>query len=287
MASCLLASVVLFYCATASVQGALLSVDTKYQNWVKLFPTDGPVRIPVYIDQANYTTRGDTTCVQRIKDAYAAMNRGLNGCIQFFEITSPVNVGRPFLWVSQVTNNNVLSPTCAAVPGRMNQPNNEGQKLIILGGNTPGSCCGTVRDVMRYFANTLGLRNEYQRADRETFIQVPATSRPGAGSTLNPLYTAFDPYQMLPTTVASTFPFGTTPAAPFDFNSITMVPNTKYMTSGTAYTNPLTTPATGTFEGNINNFPNSDEISGLDCQAIAAKYGCLAQGNTCANPSGR
>ncbi|OWA54528.1 hypothetical protein BV898_18928 [Hypsibius exemplaris] len=90
---------------SVTVRAAVLSIDPAYKNWEKLFATDGYVRVPVYIEEAKYTGAGQAACIQTIKDAVAAMNTGLNGCVQFIILPSPVNVGRPFLWISNSLNN--------------------------------------------------------------------------------------------------------------------------------------------------------------------------------------
>ncbi|OQV11680.1 hypothetical protein BV898_14024 [Hypsibius exemplaris] len=252
-----------------SVKAAVLSAnDPRYTNWPKLYATDSRTRIPVFIDSANYST--DTACVANIRTALAQMNTDLLGCIEFVEIptlNTASLLGFDFLVISNTLGNGVKSDTCQTVPGRLAAQRANGQRMLIISSSTPApaiagaECCTKIRDIMRYLANVLGLRNEYNRADRPII---------GNAANILPALIPYDLYKLYPTQNVTVYPGNTA----FDYKSITMVPTDKYATApGTAvWSLPAGSTAT---VGTLN------RLSAIDCSAIAYKYQCSGY---CVNP---
>lgn len=71
------------------------------------------------------------------------------------------------------------SGTCFSFPGRLRRAvNGQGQKLLLKGG--ANGCLDTAKDAAKFIANALGLRNEYNRPDRDQFITIRTENlRPG------------------------------------------------------------------------------------------------------------
>ncbi|XP_055341764.1 uncharacterized protein LOC129590519 [Paramacrobiotus metropolitanus] len=248
---------------TASLcRAAVFNSDARYNTWQKLFPTDPYTRIPVYIDTAAYAASGDTTTVTNINNALLQMNTDLNGCIQFIVLPSSTNVGRDFMWISNAYNNGTVSTTCATVPGHEMSQAGRGQKLLIVGGTGAGKCGSSQRQIMGKLANTLTLRNEYQRPDRPIAVTInnidPSLSGVGAGM-----------YSQYSSAIIQVYPFNPT----YDFNSITQIsPQTNAAAGQTMFTNP---------GGQAT--PTQARLSAIDCAALAWKYGCSI---ACQDPFG-
>lgn len=146
-----------------------------------------------------------------------------------------------------------VSPTCASVPGRTVNQNQQGQKLMIVGGGLPGTCGTSVRQIMGKLANTLGERNEYQRSDRPITVNTNniAASLSQFSSSMYATYS---------NSIITAYPGNPN----FDYNSITMIPATTNAAPGT---NMYTTPG-GQFAGTLS------RLSAVDCAGISWRYGC-------------
>lgn len=84
----------------------------------------------------------------------------------------------------------VLQTFCYSYQGQYNLLVNTGQpfqRMILVRGAPYGCLDGTLHNIMRYFAIILGKRNEHQRGDRETYINViNANIAVPVGRTSNP-----------------------------------------------------------------------------------------------------
>lgn len=155
-----------------------------------------------------------------------------------------------------------------SVPGRDATQKGRGQKLLIVGntGTTlPAATCCAVRDVMKYLSHVLGLRNEYQRIDRDIIV---------TGGLIHPTLQRFNMYNVFqPSSKVINYP--ETPA--FDSYSITMMPQNQY---ANATTDSIYQFSGATLTAGITAPGDKPLLSLYDCKAIAYKYGC---GGTCAN----
>jgi len=230
-------------------RAAVFNTDARYGNWLR-YSTEPWTRIPVYIEQTRYAS--DTTgTLANIRTSYQALNNDLRGCIEFYEVTTPAYLGRDFIWVSPAFQNGSNSLTCASFPGRYMAQNQNGQKLNIIPGTAAGQCGSNIRQIMAKFANTLGLRNEYQRPDRP--ITVDITKLDPSLSQFASMYAAYS--------LGSNYIYPTG----FDYNSISMIPATTNAVSGQSmYTVPT---------GVVPPTPQN-RLSQIDCSGIAQRYQC-------------
>lgn len=76
-------------------------------------------------------------------------------------------------WYVAVTGfcNRVPAETCFSFSGRLVRAVvGQGQKMVIKG--DINGCLDSVRQVMKYFVHSLGIRNEYNRPDRGSYLKV-------------------------------------------------------------------------------------------------------------------
>ncbi|XP_055354436.1 uncharacterized protein LOC129600070 [Paramacrobiotus metropolitanus] len=244
----------------SSLQGAVLNTDPRFNNWPRLSTTDTVTRIPVYIETGRYTGAE----VRNIREGISLINADLNGCVNFFEFTTPGTPPGDFLWITANLNNGTRPFICMAIGAHAVAQNRLGQKLILVSG-APGGCVGNTREVVKFLANTLGLLNEFQRLDR------PITVIPANVDISLQGFNIYSPFQSTLTNVI---------ASPFDYYSVTLYAPAKFQsTTGTGlpvYTNPVDAPT------NQNFF--IPRLSRLDCLALVARYQCNAAVTTCPDP---
>ncbi|GAV06648.1 hypothetical protein RvY_16604 [Ramazzottius varieornatus] len=257
-----LAATAVLFAAFAVSNGAVWNNDARYTNWnvaPGLKDRNGLTKIPVFLEDVAY--RADPTCLASINKAITAMNADLQGCIMFDLMTTPTpsSLGKDFVWISTKFNNGTESDTCLSVPGRIAAQNKQGQRLYIKGSTAAkgGHCCATERPVMRFLAHTIGMRNEFNRADRDSYLKVtpenvdPAVAQYG-------MYTKLAPGQ------------GQN-LGRFDHTSITMAENTENGAGKTTFTPISTTAKVG----------NKPKLSLEDCFHIKNQYGCTTMTLPC------
>ena len=69
-----------------------------------------------------------------------------------------------------VSVNRSIPPTCFTFYGRLLRAAGQGQKMAIHDGQN--GCMDSLRDIMKMLINVLGVRNEYNRPDRDDHIKV-------------------------------------------------------------------------------------------------------------------
>lgn len=154
---------------------------------------------------------------------------------------------------------------CWTYPGYTAAGGINGQVMIVFGstsGNTVGGCLDNQRDAMRILANSLGLRNEYMRADRDAYMTFPSTiDRNSLVAPILQKYNIFAATNQYNSSVA-------TPYTAFDYNSITMVSGTRFAGTST----PVFTTPSGTTVGQLS------RLSLGDCNSLKLMYGCPPSG---------
>ncbi|XP_055334825.1 embryonic protein UVS.2-like [Paramacrobiotus metropolitanus] len=245
--------------ADTLIERAVLSVNSRYGPWTE--PTAIPYRLSTSYNQQE---------ISQIQAAMAQISTDMGQCIRFVPYNDATDQTKDSLFISPSLNNGSLTQTCFSFPGRLiNQATANGvkggQKLGMVSG-TDG-CLGSTREAMKYLAHSLGLRNEYLRTDRDTYITVfPQNIRTDLqGLSLLNIYTQASQVQNVGT---------------FDYNSITMPSTTKYTTSGM----PLYSVAqTGVPLGTVASIGTLSRLSQSDCTALASIY-TTCSAASCANP---
>ena len=120
---------------------------------------------------------------QALTTAMNIISQDLKYCINFTAIV-PANAVPtvPFIYFVPAQPPSV-TPLCASSHGLLVRAGTQGQTAIVFGssaftssgqsGNAKGACLdnpSSPRDAMRVLVNALGLRNEFMRSDRDTFI---------------------------------------------------------------------------------------------------------------------
>ncbi|OQV21519.1 hypothetical protein BV898_04421 [Hypsibius exemplaris] len=224
--------------------------DTRYGPWLN------PTQILYRLD-TTYTATETST----IQQAMTQISSDTGGCIKFQPYVTGTNAGTDHIFIGKTLNNGQAIPTCFSFPGRVLTQAGQGQKMAVFGASNTNGCLDTVRDVMKYLVHVLGLRNEYNRPDRDQYIQTfPANIRPELQA-LNILR---------PYTAAQVDYLNTA----FDFNSVTIPSASKYANPGTLlYTPTISGVSFGTLP----------RLSQGDCIGIVLQYpGCSIA--SCQNP---
>ncbi|GAU88174.1 hypothetical protein RvY_00919-1 [Ramazzottius varieornatus] len=193
-----------------------------------------------------------------IIDALNQVAADMSHCIGFVERGSPV--GADHLYISKTLNTGAADSSCSSFPGRATVQNGRGQKVLMFSG--PTGCLGSKRETMKYIVHSLGLRNEYNRPDRDNFIQVfPDNLRPDLKA-LNVLAK----YSLTAVDISTTS---------FDFNSITIPSPDK-----------LAVPNSALFIPNASgvSFGTLARLSLSDCQALSFLYPASCRVSACADP---
>ncbi|XP_055351772.1 uncharacterized protein LOC129598053 [Paramacrobiotus metropolitanus] len=201
-------------------------------------------------------TATDTAGIQA---AMAQISADMNNCIRFQPYTNVTNAGTDFIQISQTlsspTTASVSTATCFSFPGRVVRQAGNGQTLLMVGG--VDGCLSSTREIMKYLVNSLGIRNEMNRPDRNGAIQVVADNQ------LKPGLQNLGITTILP---AATTTLLTTN---FDYKSITMPAVTKYVNTGNLYSavGGAALPTTGnTAPGNL------ARLSQGDCLGLRILY---------------
>ncbi|GAU88173.1 hypothetical protein RvY_00919-2 [Ramazzottius varieornatus] len=226
---------------------AAMNRDPRYSTW----PT--PSAIPFLLD-ATYTPAERSMIIDALNQVAADMSH----CIGFVERGSPV--GADHLYISKTLNTGAADSSCSSFPGRATVQNGRGQKVLMFSG--PTGCLGSKRETMKYIVHSLGLRNEYNRPDRDNFIQVfPDNLRPDLKA-LNVLAK----YSLTAVDISTTS---------FDFNSITIPSPDK-----------LAVPNSALFIPNASgvSFGTLARLSLSDCQALSFLYPASCRVSACADP---
>ncbi|XP_055333810.1 zinc metalloproteinase nas-15-like [Paramacrobiotus metropolitanus] len=228
------------------VVGYVVSTDTRYSKW--------PGNTVPYIIAPGYSEAEINT----IRMAAAQIQADMGNCIRFTDLgAGPIPAATSFVIISPTGGPGVPSPTCYSFPGRVlplsNPPTTYGQHMAIMNG--PNGCLSSVRQVMRFFCDLLGLRSEHNKPGRDLFLQLntqlihPAAVQIGAFTEYDPRLIQFN-------------------ATDFDYNSITMIEPTNYSVRGGL---PVISARNG------RTIYNAGRLSFRDCQALSAVYNCMIQ----------
>ncbi|OQV24000.1 hypothetical protein BV898_01959 [Hypsibius exemplaris] len=216
-----------------------LNRDGKFGRWTSS-------RIPYRLDQ-NYSPFQKTA----IREAMTQIQNDVSNCIRFTEYDSRTDMGEDFMNISP-TENGVPQTTCSTSPGRDLSRKGRGQAMVMFAG--AGGCMDNKRDIMKVLANSLGLRNEFSRPDRDNHLLIQPQNFRAEYRTLD-LYRKYQPSEV----EYQNFEF--------DLQSITMYSMERFAIPGTVAFH-LVNP--GLFIGNL------PRLSKGDCQGLAAQYGCSA-----------
>lgn len=211
---------------------------------------------------------------------YSTLSKAMNQissdmkfCINFTNVV-PANVGFVYFAGSAPP---ASTPVCSSSHGYMPASVGRGQTAIVFSsssftqsgqsGNTKGACLdnpSSPRDAMRILANALGLRNEFMRADRDSFMTVAANANSLVASQLQSL-NIFDTSKLYTAANAQN-------QGPFDAQSITMVSGEQFAQDPSKPV--FTMKATPTGGGTAKPIGNLARLSIDDCQALSFLYKC-------------
>ncbi|XP_055327172.1 mucin-5AC-like [Paramacrobiotus metropolitanus] len=149
-----------------------LSVNRNFGYSLWLQPRDIPFRLAT-----DAATSYEAAELVIILQAMSQLSSELGQCISFRLYDPLRDLGRDHLYLSKTLNDGLATATCFSFPGRVLRSRGRGQKLILRGGVF--GCLDSVRQAAKYLVNVLGLRNEYNRPDRERWITThPQNIRP-------------------------------------------------------------------------------------------------------------
>ncbi|OQV21522.1 hypothetical protein BV898_04424 [Hypsibius exemplaris] len=231
---------------------AALARDARYATW----PTASTTGIPYRLDPG-YTTAESGIITQALTQIQTDMNQ----CIRFVLYNNATHSGQDNIYFGRTFNNGVTPGTCFSFPGRNVAQAGRGQKLAMFSG--VDGCLSSVKEAMGFIVKVLGLRNELQRPDRATAVQVFLQNIKPTLRNLN----------ILQQYTANQVDFSNTA---FDFNSITIPAPEKYAISGLVlYTSAVSgRPVGGTLP----------RLSLGDCQGIALLYPTVCVSTACVDP---
>ncbi|XP_055334815.1 embryonic protein UVS.2-like [Paramacrobiotus metropolitanus] len=232
-----------------------------------------PIRSAIGRDTRFVPWENSTAILYRLDPAYSAgelaliqqamtqISSDMKGCIRFQPYSVEINNGMDFLYISRTLNSGSTMPTCFSFPGRVVSQDGAGQKVALFNSPNGNGCMDSVRDVMKFLAHALGLRNEYNRPDRDKYITVFTNNIKSEMRSLN-LFMKYTPDQVDYLNTE------------FDYNSITMPSPTKYANPGSVI---FASSRSGQGFGNL------PRLSQSDCIGIGLQY---TQCNfaTCSDP---
>ncbi|XP_055341333.1 uncharacterized protein LOC129590236 isoform X2 [Paramacrobiotus metropolitanus] len=211
-----------------------MNVDTRFTRW----PNRN--QILFYLD-TNYTVAEQ----YMIRLAAWRIQNDLSGCVTFVE-TSATDT-RFKLRVTPNAQDGTPEPYCSAYPGMAIGLSSASEQRHVIARGTNG-CLDSQRSVMKYWAMSLGRRNEHERGDRDLYLTMNNNN-----VVLPAAYRLYAPNEAF---------WG---ALPYDFCSITHNRLTDFAQPGTAAfifkTGPQATPVI-------------PQLTNTDCRLITAGYGC-------------
>ncbi|XP_055352519.1 uncharacterized protein LOC129598570 [Paramacrobiotus metropolitanus] len=221
--------------------------DTRYDKWMD------PAHVLYRFDEKAYSSEEKSLILK----AMERISNDMSQCIAFKEYNADSDAGLDNIYISKTLNDGSVPPTCFSFYGRVLRAAGQGQKMAIHNG--PNGCMEAQRDVMKILVNVLGLRNEYNRPDRDLHIKVfPENLQPELRN--SNLLTAYNASQV------------DTVDRPFDYHSVTIPNFNKYgIVNSTVFELPANTT-----------FPQLDRLSLDDCMGLAWMYGCDAK--KCVDP---
>jgi hypothetical protein len=228
------------------IRGTPLNQDTRYDKWLD------PSKVLYRFDENAYSQEEKSL----IMKAMARISEDMHECINFKEYNPDSDAGWDNIYISKTLNDGSVPPTCFTFYGRLLRAAGQGQKMAIHGG--PNGFMDSQREVMKILVNALGLRNEYNRPDRDLFLNVFPDNLQSDLRNSN-LLTAYNASQV---DVAG---------RPFDYNSVTIPKVSKYAVENSSI-----------FELINHTVPLLDRLSQDDCLGLSWMYGCDA--SKCVDP---
>ncbi|GAU92467.1 hypothetical protein RvY_04544 [Ramazzottius varieornatus] len=217
---------------------ATLNRDTRYDRWLDA------KRVLYRFDPISYSGEEKSLIMTAMSQIAADMNK----CISFQEYNADSDAGLDNIYISKTLNDGTIPATCFTFYGRLLRAAGQGQKMAIHDG--PNGCMDNVREVMKILVNVLGLRNEYNRPDRDQHLKVFVENlQPELrfSNLLNP----YNASQVLR-------------SGPFDYHSITIPQPSQYAIAGKhIYEFPADKAV-----------PTLAHLSKADCAGLSFMYGC-------------
>lgn len=217
---------------------ATLNRDSRYDRWLDA------KRVLYRFDPISYS--GDEKSL--IMTAMSQIAADMNKCISFQEYNADTDGGLDNIYISKTLNDGTIPATCFTFYGRLLRAAGQGQKMAIHDG--PNGCMDNVREVMKILTNVLGLRNEYNRPDRDQHLKIFVEDLQPELRFSN-LLNAYNASQVLR-------------SGPFDYNSITIPRPSQFAIAGKHI---FEFPADKAV-------PTLAHLSKADCVGLSFMYGC-------------
>lgn len=217
---------------------ATLNRDSRYDRWLDA------KRVLYRFDPISYSGEEKSLIMTAMSQIAADMNK----CISFQEYNADTDGGLDNIYISKTLNDGTIPATCFTFYGRLLRAAGQGQKMAIHDG--PNGCMDNVREVMKILTNVLGLRNEYNRPDRDQHLKIFVEDLQPELRFSN-LLNAYNASQVLR-------------SGPFDYNSITIPRPSQYAIAGKHI---FEFPADKAV-------PTLAHLSKADCVGLSFMYGC-------------
>ncbi|GAU88355.1 hypothetical protein RvY_01066 [Ramazzottius varieornatus] len=227
-------------------------IVSKHNRAINLNPKLGKwpgKEIPYYIDPA-YTDEEEG----QIRLAMLRVMSDLDMCVRFTEVAaeSPAYKLKVTPTDTSSTLNATFSKLCHTFAGTYlaNMAQGKTEQSLLLTTGPQGCFDGSMHSLMKYFAVSMGLRNEHQRPDRDGYLQI-------SNDKIDPqLQVAYQTYPAAEVHIT----------CPYDYCSITHNQPTDF--AAVNGTEVFTVKEAPYF------IPKLDQLSTCDCQQLKALYGC-------------
>ncbi|OQV18399.1 hypothetical protein BV898_07602 [Hypsibius exemplaris] len=231
-------------------------------------PGNGFTRWPTNVISYKYIG-GNAEENDLIQRAFDEISFDTGGCVNFTALRPDSTPNQPHLVIQNALPSPDVSDICLTFPGYNARQGIRGQAAIMFSqastprpgaGPAAGACLDNLRDAVALLLNAIGIRNEYQRSDRDGFMIFPTDVN--RNLLVDPSLQRYDLFGEGRKYNASQA-VNSNPV--FDKDSVTMVTGTRY--AGSSVRSVFTTV-------NNDQVGRQFRLSFGDCQTVRALYNC-------------